>query len=237
MADEEIPQLHRFCPSCGTAAIPGGVFCGECGDKLSKGPVGVYSQQIEITTPPVAVPVVRSTQREDLSNAPSTLMRRPTIFSDLAALVGLGLSRNRWRRRAVLFWRWELITLICFSIALIIRANARLEWGTAGTITDTIVTIFAILCFAPPFIWFFVAIFRFGWRSMETTIHAAQPMPSPDEIAYRLQIEWGRPPTLQEVAAVQQLLVNQRNQNLVNAGMALGALYLLHDAGQRARGR
>lgn len=55
---------------------------------------------------------------------------------------------------------------------------------------------------------------------------AATPLPDPRQIAVQLQEEWGRPPTVEEVAAVQQLLTSQRNQALVQSGIGIGALYL-----------
>ena len=70
-----------------------------------------------------------------------------------------------------------------------------------------------------------------GWRGMgfvmDNASIATRPIPSPPEIAWQLQQEWGRQPTVEEVAAVQQLLMNERNQALVNAGMSLGAHYIM----------
>lgn len=54
------------------------------------------------------------------------------------------------------------------------------------------------------------------------------PVPSPQHIAWELQREWNRPPTMEEVAAVQQILINEKNQALLNTGMTLGALYLMN---------
>jgi hypothetical protein len=68
----------------------------------------------------------------------------------------------------------------------------------------------------------------FIWRALNPIF---EPVPSPPEIAARLEIEWGRPPTVGEVAAVQTMLVNQRNQQVLNGGLVLGTAYLLghHD--------
>lgn len=54
-----------------------------------------------------------------------------------------------------------------------------------------------------------------------------RPILSPNEIELALWREWGRQPSVQEVAAVEQMLHNERNQALVTAGMGAGALYLL----------
>jgi len=56
---------------------------------------------------------------------------------------------------------------------------------------------------------------------------ASIPVPSPVDISFQLQAEWGRPATLQEVAAVHQMLTSRRNQALINSGIAIGALYLI----------
>ena len=57
---------------------------------------------------------------------------------------------------------------------------------------------------------------------------ATTPIPSPSEIALQLEQEWGRPATLHEVAAVHQMLNSRRNEAMLNAGIGLGALYLIH---------
>ena len=56
---------------------------------------------------------------------------------------------------------------------------------------------------------------------------ALRPVPSPAQIASQLEQEWGRPATVQEVAAVQQMLLNSRNEALFGVGISLGALYLI----------
>jgi len=55
--------------------------------------------------------------------------------------------------------------------------------------------------------------------SFEAGIRGMKPIPTPQEIANQLQAELGRPPTLQEVASVQQILATARNQDLVTAGI------------------
>jgi hypothetical protein len=72
------------------------------------------------------------------------------------------------------------------------------------------------------------------YKSFAANLNAAmKPVPNPAEISWGLQQEWGRQPTVQEVAAVQQMLTSERNQSLLNSGITLGALYLmdrnLHD--------
>jgi hypothetical protein len=56
---------------------------------------------------------------------------------------------------------------------------------------------------------------------------ASTPVPSPAEIADLLEDEWGRAPTIVEVAAVHQMLTSRRNEALVATGLSLGALFLV----------
>lgn len=66
------------------------------------------------------------------------------------------------------------------------------------------------------------------WRALDPLF---ETVPSPQVIAVRLEQEWGRPPTVVEVAAVQQMLINEHNQHLINGGLIIGAIFLLghHD--------
>ena len=66
------------------------------------------------------------------------------------------------------------------------------------------------------------------WRALDPLF---ETVPSPQVIAIRLEEEWGRPPTVVEVAAVQQMLINEHNQRLINGGLVIGAIFLLghHD--------
>jgi hypothetical protein len=79
-----------------------------------------------------------------------------------------------------------------------------------------------------PLVWRYL---RFCWQLGATIGNELQlaitPLPTPAQIAFQLQAEWGRTPTVQEVAAVQQLLSNRRNEALISSGVALGALYLI----------
>jgi hypothetical protein len=72
------------------------------------------------------------------------------------------------------------------------------------------------------FIYIFVKLFIAFDREAKV---AFTPVPSPQEIALRLHQEWGRPATIEEVAAVHQILTSQKNQALLATGLTLGALY------------
>ncbi len=65
------------------------------------------------------------------------------------------------------------------------------------------------------------------WRAVSAEMKVAStPVPSPAEIALLLEAEWGRPPTIVEVAAVHQMLTSRRNEALLATGLSFGALYL-----------
>ena len=55
---------------------------------------------------------------------------------------------------------------------------------------------------------------------------ATTPVPSPQQIAAGLEAEWGRPATVEEVAAVRQMIASRRNEAAVIAGLSFGAIFL-----------
>lgn len=60
---------------------------------------------------------------------------------------------------------------------------------------------------------------------------ATRPIPGVGEIARDLRLGLNREPTIEEVAAVHQMLTSQRNQAAVELGIGLGAAYLIgHDS-------
>ena len=67
-----------------------------------------------------------------------------------------------------------------------------------------------------------------GEQTADALIALGTPVPDPGTIAQQLQAEWGCPPTVEEVAAVHQMLHTERNQAMLTAGMGLGALYLIN---------
>jgi hypothetical protein len=56
---------------------------------------------------------------------------------------------------------------------------------------------------------------------------ASTPLPTPAEVSWQLHQEWGRPATLEEVAAVHQMLTARKTQALINSGITFGAIYLM----------
>jgi hypothetical protein len=62
------------------------------------------------------------------------------------------------------------------------------------------------------------------------------PVPHPTEIELALWKQYGRQPTLQEIAAMQQILIAQRNQELLGAAVLIGGAvaidHTLHNGGK-----
>lgn len=77
-----------------------------------------------------------------------------------------------------------------------------------------------VCCFA----WVIVATNR--WWDQVTL--ASKRLPTPTEIFLQLEAAYGRPPTIDEVAAVQVMLHNRRTDALVNTGIGLGTFYAIH---------
>ena len=71
--------------------------------------------------------------------------------------------------------------------------------------------------------------------SFEAGIRGMKPIPTPQEIAHQLHVELGRPPTLQEVASVQQMLATARNQDLVTAGIGAASWVAVREGLQGKR--
>ena len=55
---------------------------------------------------------------------------------------------------------------------------------------------------------------------------AMKPIPTPQQIAVDFQSTYGRPPTWEEVNAIQQILTRQRNEAAFGAAALIGGLWL-----------
>lgn len=78
------------------------------------------------------------------------------------------------------------------------------------------------------------------WRWVSSTYDAARrattPLPSPHEIYEELTAYYGRPATIEEVAAAQSIYAHNRNEAAAQAALGVGAFLLLHDAAKRSKG-
>jgi hypothetical protein len=75
------------------------------------------------------------------------------------------------------------------------------------------------LCMGAPFYWYL----REGSRAID---RAFKPVPSPQEIHLHFVQTQGREPTVQEVAAIHQMLTSQHNEDLLGAAAMVGGAYL-----------
>jgi hypothetical protein len=69
----------------------------------------------------------------------------------------------------------------------------------------------------------FILYLRFGGRVIDM---AMQPVPSPQQIRLQFIETQGREPTVQEIAALHQMLTSQHNQDMLNAGIVVGGAVL-----------
>jgi hypothetical protein len=82
------------------------------------------------------------------------------------------------------------------------------------------------------FMWIVSALWG-GFHTVTANVDVAlKQIPSPQQIASQLEQEWGRPATVLEIAAVHQMLTSEHNQAVLNAGIGLGALYLVGHKGK-----
>jgi hypothetical protein len=120
--------------------------------------------------------------------------------------------------------RYRCIWLL-IAVALVV-VGACLLAGHLSAQAGAVMLGIGVVMMTAPLVWRILRFFyRLGAEMGAELRVASTPVPSPAEIAFQLQLEWGRSPTVQEVAAVQQMLSNRRNEALINSGLALGALY------------
>lgn len=118
---------------------------------------------------------------------------------------------------------WTISALVVIVACLIVGDGP--DPGKRGAVCAGIALVAMITILVPWLCWA-------GWQiggQIGNSIHAAAtPIPSPDEISWQLQQEWGRQPTVEEVQAVHQMLTSEHNQALLAAGIGVGAIYLIN---------
>ena len=129
-------------------------------------------------------------------------------------------SRSRVKRQIAIWW-----TVI--GVLLVIGGMATYGPTDDGGSTLSGALIVGAVIWTGGF-WALLIGLRLG-RALGHEIRAAStPIPTPAEISVLLEIEWGRPATIQEIAAVHQMLTSRKNEALINTGVGLGALYILN---------
>jgi len=165
----------------------------------------------------------------------AALSHRPATLGGLFSLAGLGGAVycfvKWWRtvrhpilshkvKRNIAKW-WTITGVVAIGIGGATSGNDNSGGSTLSA---------AFIFFGMAWIMFFWAAVwavKFGSALGEEVRVASTPIPSPAQISAQLEAEWGRPATIEEVAAVHQILTSRKNEALLSAGIGLGALYLM----------
>lgn len=129
--------------------------------------------------------------------------------------------RAKWAQRGRCE-KWVRIWLGVFGVCLV--GLVIVPGVNVVTYAFAIVAFFAFCVSFFPWIWW--SAWKLGGALGDNVARAVRPIPHPGEIAGALEQEWGREPTVEEVAAVHQMLNDEHNRALVNSGIGIGALYL-----------
>ena len=141
------------------------------------------------------------------------------------------LKKARWEAKTSYRKFATVMTKMLFAIFFLGIFNDLSRHGQqtdASLNADTILSIIVVgglfLVWMPVIL---MAIHRAIGEGFDELKVASTPIPSPAEISWQLGEEWGRPATLEEVAAVHQMLTSRKNQALINSGITFGAIYLI----------
>ena len=115
------------------------------------------------------------------------------------------MKRHPWATVSILSF---LASFVCFSLVGNQDNGGGMGWTYAGLAFSFIAALIPCCCFAH--------------RAAQATIAAATPMPTPPEIELALWKEWGRQPTVEEVAAVHQMLLTQKHHDILMAAAYVG---------------
>lgn len=119
-------------------------------------------------------------------------------------------------------------SLIAVIVLCIPQAWGHDEMGTQPASAALWIGGIALLILAAIIMVWWVRIVCRGFDTLVGEVKVATtPVPDPQAIAVALENEWGRPPSVNEVCAVHQMLQSGRNQALVNSVIGLGAAYLI----------
>lgn len=227
MSDHEYEsERHHVCPNCATVATATESRCRNCGRSLSTRRCGngrrrVGGADIEVASDPTGarseMQLEPTHPRAEVPNAGPTMQPpRPAPSR----------SRFQWRRLP-----WRRVTAYYFLSYPFVALTVFIGWQRhrgigvcAAQVAIDMVAFPILVGFVILMVYVMVAFLVNFNRCLNT---AMRPVPSPAQIAYQLEVEWGRPATVQEVAAVQQMLLNGRNEALLGVGISLGALYLI----------
>ena len=156
----------------------------------------------------------------------------PAVLQATVCLVLAVICFTRWwrnvphpiippasKRAFAQWWTWGGVALFGLGAVLGSANSGGKQAVPAGFMVAGVVAVFGF--------WGAVFAIRFSSAIGDEFAVATTPVPSPGEIANALEAEWGRPPTVVEVAAVHQMLTSRKNEALLTTGLSLGALYLM----------
>lgn len=156
-------------------------------------------------------------------------------MASAASVQKKALKKARWQALPPYHkfaWITTRISLAIIMLAILgtIRSPNNTSTHTAIPLAVALVPMVVIWLVWMPVLWMYIR--RQTNAAFAAAAAATQPIPSPAQIHDALLNEWGREPTIEEISAVHQMLHNQKNMALVQAGMGFGGLYLLVKAGR-----
>ncbi len=132
---------------------------------------------------------------------------------------------------------WNLIRFWGFVIAVVVAiiagilgagVQAALNADYAGTNsagTNICITFALVAIWIGPVI----SLWRFVGKLVDPMVEAAnQPIHTPEEIVAIVQAHYGYPPTLSDIAAIQQMERGRRNDGLLGLGIVVGSAVAVH---------
>jgi hypothetical protein len=141
------------------------------------------------------------------------------------------LKKTKWEAKTPYRKFATVMTKILFAIFLLGIINDISRHGQQTNSSMNIDTVLSVIVVGGLFlVWMpviLMAIHRAIGEGFDELNVASTPIPSPAEISWQLENEWGRPATIEEVAAVHQMLTSRKNQALINSGITFGAIYLM----------
>jgi hypothetical protein len=219
---EGMGTKYRFCLSCGCPTDRQASFCGECGNPL-------VMRSAQLVTPPNSEPYsITVPEKDDPQPSDGDRPRAATAQTPTGKRQPKSRMSTKSRRNLIRIWLGTVVGLLVLAVitdragphstssVYVVNVAARDE--AAAALALLLIPIFVMVC-----VW----TWKLGGWAMSEALVAGQPIPTPQEISVQLETEWGRPATVQEVAAVHQMLATRKTEALINAGVGLGSIYLV----------
>lgn len=217
---ERTTDEARVCYNCSTTTTGNEPRCLKCGRSLSKRGFEREPPAVSRTTPePEIVPYVEPAKPCTVREIHEA--RAQTAVADKPKKRQKRVQSQAEKRLSWLIVSW--IVLFGLGAKLSNPVNPLAVRIIGGIILVPPVGLVAVL-----FVWGVYKVGTSAGNAMGGAIvEASRPMPTPAEIESSLRQELGRPPTIAEVAAVHQMLISEKNQAMIIAGISVGALYMM----------